>query len=108
MGEITINKKVYNGNNIIINNEKIIIDDVEKTPNSKEITIEVIGNIQSLDVDNCEKINIEGDCNKVSSVNGDIDCGDVGGSVSTVNGDVNAKNINGSVSTVNGDISEKH
>jgi hypothetical protein len=116
------NKKVDNiaGRNIVINNGKIIIDGVDVTPDSKQITIQITGNVDLLDVDVCEKITIAGEVgdiktgagdiecgnvkNDVSTASGDVKCNDVTGNVNTMSGDVKAKNISGKVSTMSGDI----
>jgi len=101
---IRINNKTYNGNSVIISNNKIIIDGVDQTPDSKNITINVVGNLQNLEVDSCESLKIDGNCYKVSTVSGDVICYGIEGNVSTVSGDVECKIINGDVSTVSGDI----
>jgi len=106
---ITINGVTYKGNNIVVNNNKVIIDGVKvDTKDYKEINIVVSGNLNSLEVDSCNTISIGGHCEDIETTNGDVDVsGDVHGNVKTTNGDVTAKSIIGKVKTTNGDISCK-
>jgi len=125
MAKITITTEntsvVYNGNSITITNGKVIIDGNDVTPQLKNISISVEGNIDVLKVDACNYVRVSNTVNSltttsgdvtcgnvtgnVQTTSGDIECGNVGGSVETVSGDVDAKAINGKVSTVSGDIS---
>jgi hypothetical protein len=125
MAKITISTEntsvVYTGNNVTITNGKVIIDGNDVTPQLKNISIAVEGNIDVLDVDACNFVKVSGTVNSltttsgditcdnvagnVHSTSGDIECGDVGGSVQTVSGDVDANVIKGKVSTLSGDIS---
>lgn len=123
MGSIVkINNQTYTGNNIVISNNKVMIDGKDCTPDSKSINVMVEGNIDGLSVGSCEKISVIGDVNKLSSVSGDIELtgsvngdvlstsgdieigGSVEGSVRTNSGDVKCKKVSGSVSTNSGDI----
>jgi len=102
---ININGKSYSGNNVTIKNNKIYIDGVNQTPvNDKVINITVDGNISKLDVDECEQIIVHGDCSKVSTMSGDVKCGNVTGNVKTMSGDVECGNVGGDVETMSGDI----
>lgn len=112
MAQIIINRKNFVGGNIHIGNGKVIIDgkDVTSEYNSeeKEINITVTGDIQSLEVDSCNKVLVTGNTGPVKTVSGDVDItGDVAGSVNTVSGDVDCGNIAGSVRTVSGDIKHR-
>lgn len=120
MSQIIINGKSYTGSSISINNNRIIINGNQINEDSKVINITIDGNIDSLDVDYCEKVVVNGFVNKLSTtsgdvecgnvnqtvktVSGDIECGNVGGDVSSTSGDIKAQNINGSVKTLSGDI----
>ena len=118
MSTIKINGKVYSGNNITIQNGKVIIDGKTTESNEKIINIIVEGNIETLKVDFCETIKANdvktlittsGDvtCNNVNSVettSGDIECNDVNGNVTSTSGDINCKSIKGNCRTVSGDI----
>lgn len=106
MGTITINGKTYSGNNINVINGKVIIDGVEQTPEGKQILIAVKGNVNTITVDSCEKIAVQGDIGNVKTMSGDVEVrGNVTGSVQTMSGDVEVGGeIHGNVSSVSGDI----
>jgi len=100
-------KTIVSGNgSIIISGNKVIIDGKDVTPDTKTINIQVTGNVQELEVDSCENLTISGDCNIVSSANGNISIGgSVGSSVTTSNGDIDiAGSVGGKVTTTNGNI----
>ncbi len=108
MSSITINGKTYQGNNISVINNKVFIDGQDQTPDSKTINISIEGNVETLKVDVCDKVVINGNVGSASSVSGDIDIqGDVLGGVTSVSGDIKCGTIGGSVSTVSGDIKNK-
>lgn len=111
MNTININGKTIhtNGGNICIGNGKITIDGKEVGfEDSKEINIEITGNVESLDVDSCNKINIKGDCTIVKTHNGSVDIeGNVNRDVSTHNGNIDCGNVGGSISTRNGNIKHR-
>ncbi len=111
------------GRSVIISNNRVIIDGKDFTPDGKEITIVVEGDIDKLEVDYCKSIKITGNVisarstsgnmniagevkDSVSTVSGDVEVdGSIGGSVTTTSGDVKAGGtIGGSVSTLSGDI----
>ncbi len=125
MSSITINGNSYSGRNVTINNGRVIIDGKDVSPDAKEITISVVGDIDALTVDYCNKISVQGNVREAKSTSGDIDiagsvagnvkttsgdveiAGLVGGDVSSTSGDVKCGNITGKVSTVSGDIKNK-
>lgn len=121
MSQIVINGRTYVGQSVSINNNKIVIDGkVTVNEESKEINIYIEGNVDSLNVDTCTKVMVNGFVNSLSTMSGDVECGNVnqsvktqsgdvecgnvGGDISTQSGDIKAKNINGSVKTMTGDI----
>ncbi len=107
---IKINNMNFFGRNINITNNKIIIDGVDVSSNfknDKEINISIVGDINDLSVDSCNKIKITGNANKVKTMSGDISCSDVNGDVTTTSGDIVCGNINSSATTVSGDIKAK-
>jgi hypothetical protein len=105
---IIINGVSYSGNSVTILNNKVIIDGKSVESNDKIINIEVNGNIDSLDVDNCESIKVKGDVGKVKSTNGNVKIeGSVNGDVSTTNGNISCFDVKGSVSTKNGNINKR-
>ncbi len=103
------NQIISNGNNnIIVSGNKIFIDGNDVTPDAKEINIEVNGNIERLEVDNCNNIKVIGECKSVKSHNASIDIeGNVDGDVTTHNGNIDCQNVSGSVSTKNGNIKHR-
>ena len=101
---ITINGKNIFGKNINISNGKVIIDGVDMTPDSKEITINVMGNIDTLDVDYAKEIKVNGDINKASTGSGDITCVNITGGARTGSGDIECETLNGDVQTGSGDV----
>ena len=101
---IVVNNKNYIGRSITINGGKVIVDGVDITPDSKEIEISVQGNIDSLSVDYCKEIRIEGDVNTLNNGSGDVTCNSVTNGVRTGSGDVECEVINGNVSTGSGDV----
>lgn len=72
MSTVTINGKTYSGNNIVVSNNKVIIDGKDITPDSKQININVEGNITDLKVDCCDKISIKGNVGSTTSFSGDL------------------------------------
>lgn len=110
MSTISVNGKTYTGRNVSMVGNKVFIDgkEADVDQESKVINIVVTGDIDSLKVEHCKTISIKGDVGSLSSVSGDVECGDVTGSVSTVSGDVRvAGQVAGGVSTVSGDIIQR-
>ena len=122
MAQVIINNRSVVGRSIVIVNGKVIVDGNDQTPDAKEITINITGDVENLEVDYCKALTVTGNAvdvkttsadieiggyvtGSVGSTSGDVDIsGDVGGSVSTVSGDVRCGSIAGSVKTVSGDI----
>ena len=99
---------VHGSGNIIVSKNKIFVDGVDVTPDSKEINISVNGNIDTIKVDNCNKFTVEESVKQISTISGDVEItGDVDGNVKTMSGDVDCGNIQGSVSTMFGNIKHK-
>jgi len=102
---ITINGVSYANDNASVVGNKIIIDGKDVTPDAKNITIHVDGNIDNLSVDCCNKLTVNGNVGELKTLSGDVDVtGDISGNVETVSGDVEASVIHGSVKTMSGDI----
>ena len=109
MSSVIINGKTYVGNNIIVSNGKIMIDGKNITSDDKVINITVNGDIDSLKVDTCNKLELIGNVTNINTVSGDVDInGDVSGSIQTVSGDVKCKNVGGSINTLSGDINHNN
>jgi len=120
MSSININGKSYIGSTVIVRNNKVTINGVDVTPDTKIVNIVVEGNVEEVSADYCDKIIVNGNVTTVTttsgdiqckdvagnakSSSGDIECGDVGGDVQSTSGDVKAENITGNVKTVSGDI----
>lgn len=105
---ITINGTTIVGDNVVISNGKIIVNGKDYTPDDKNITVSITGDLDILDVASCSSIKIIGNVNEVKTVSGDVEIsGSVGGNVKTTSGDVKCGDIGGSVTTVSGDIKNK-
>jgi len=100
---ITINGKSYNSSSITIKNNQVIVNGKE-IDMEKALTVVIEGNVESLKADVCKQITVKGSVDQLSTMDGDVTCGDVLGSVSTMSGDIEAKSIKGSVQTMSGDI----
>ena len=102
---------------------RVIIDGKDVTPDVKEITITVTGNVNSINVDFAKEVHVKGTvgdiktssgnvwCDNVTgnihTTSGDIKCEDIGGNVQTKSGDVYSLLISGNVKTISGDIKHK-
>ena len=107
---VTVNGVTYTGNrSVAVGNGRVVIDGKDVTPDAKQISIAVHGNVERLQVDSCEKISVTGDVGSVSTQTGDVDVGgNISGSVQTQTGDVDcAGSIGGKDSTQTGDIKHR-
>lgn len=103
---ISINGDNISGRSINISGNKIIIDGKDVTPDSKIINISITGDVDNLDVDYCQKIEVIGNVNKLSSTSGDISVsGNVSNSLKTTSGDIECGNVSGDIVTTSGDVS---
>jgi hypothetical protein len=106
---IRVNNVEYRGNSISISNGKVIIDGVEVkgTKDEKKINIVVEGNLESLDVDCCDKVEINGSADQVKTLSGNVHVkGDVTDSIKTMSGNVHVSGaVGGKVKTMSGNIS---
>ena len=74
----------------------------------KEINIYITGDIDKLEVDCCNKIEVNGQVRKVDTTSGDVEVkGDVTGDIETLSGDINCGSVGGDISTMSGDIIHK-
>lgn len=105
--KIFINGVTYEGDNVIIKNGVIQIDNNNLNINEKEIHINILGDIEKLKIDCCDDINIIGNVKEFKNGSGDVKCGDVG-SLQSSSGDVECQNISGDVKTSSGDVTTKH
>ena len=104
---VRVNGKTYRGNNITIINGEVFIDGTkaEELEDEKVINVVVDGNINTLDVDYCDKLEVTGECGSVTSKNGNIQVkGNVGGDVNNKNGNIVCRDVGGNAETKNGDV----
>ena len=107
MAQIIINGKSYVGNSISISKNQIIVNGTKIVEDSKIINISIEGNVDSLNVDSCEKVVVHGFVHSVSTMSGDVECLDVKKDVKTMSGSVECGNVSGDVSTASGDVKAK-
>ena len=95
-----------NGRTVIVQRGRVIVDGKDVTPKGEEkaIHISIEGNLDSLQVDVCDRIEISGSAGNVSTQSGGIQCGDVQGSIQTMSGDVRCGTVAGNVNTMSGDL----
>ena len=105
MCKIKINDNIYQGDSIEVINGKVVIDDKDVTPDSKEINIYVEGNVEILEVVACNKISVVGDVKTISAQSGDIHVtGNIEGAISTKSGNVRCSKVQGAISTTTGNV----
>lgn len=106
MAEIQINGNSFSGNNIVINNGRVIIDGKDVTPDQKVIDIQVHGDLNSLKVDSCNTCHVNGDVHgDVSSMSGDIDIQGSTHNVKSMSGDIEiGHHVTGNASSTSGNI----
>ncbi len=97
-----------NAKSISVVNGKVYIDggEVEIDENQKQISIEVQGDIETIQADVVEEIKVAG-CvkNDINTHSGYVKCGNVGGSVTTKSGAIDiAGSVESSASTQSGSI----
>lgn len=108
MTKITLTTKdtsnVYHGKSLTINNSCIIIDGNDVTPQLKNISISIEGNIEKIDVDACNYINVSGSVHTITNGSGDINCGNITGNVKTASGDIECGDVAGDINVTSGDV----
>ncbi len=92
------------GRSVTVVNGQVFVDDVDVTPDAKNITIEITGDVENLNVDTCRQVTINGNAQTVETAAGDDRCHDVNGPVETISGDIKCGNVQGNVKTVSGDV----
>lgn len=99
--------RISGGKHIVVRGGCVIIDGNEvELGEAKVINIQVQGDIQQVSADVCESLVVNGNAGRVTTVSGDVRCGNVEESVKTVSGDVYCQVVAGKVKTVSGDISK--
>lgn len=104
-GNFSIDGRSFSGKSVIINGNTLIIDGVTQEGSLVgDINITITGNVQTLSNErgsvSCKNVG------SVSTMSGDVICGDISGDVDTMSGDVDCGNIGGNVSTMSGDITK--
>lgn len=110
MPEIDVNGVKSFGRTVVISNGRVIIDGQEcgSTKDQKTINVIITGNLDSLRVDACNEITVNGDVRGDIQTNaGDVTCKDVTGDVSTMAGNIECANVAGSASTMAGNVRVK-
>lgn len=99
----SINKQSFSKGNITIVNRRVSVNGTE-IDLDKCLTLHIEGEVGEIRADYVKSIDVKGNVTSLSTMSGDVSCGDVAGSVSTMSGDVECKNVGGSVSTMSGDV----
>lgn len=99
-----------------VNGEKMSLDEMIKrgiasedgeSGANKGTEITIIGDVGRI-VNKFGKIVVEGSCNRVKTISGDVEIrGDVEGDVETTSGNISCGNVAGDVSTVSGRINHR-
>lgn len=105
---VTINGKTYSGRTVEVRNNKVFVDGKEAdAEDSKQITVQVTGDLGSLHVDNCEHVVVHGQVGSVETMSGNVQCGNVAGDVKTMSGNITCGDVEGGVQTMTGNIRKK-
>ena len=107
MSNININGRSYQGRNVTVNNNRVIIDGKEVGgEESPIIMITVDGDLDSLEMGSCDQLEVKGNCGTVKTQSGNVKCaGNITGNVKTMSGNVSCNgNIGGKVSTMSGNV----
>lgn len=125
MSQIIINNRSYQGKNVTINKNVVYIDGKRvDTEDDKVINISIEGNVDTLEVDACQTVTVNGEVKSLTTISGDVKTntvsnginttsgditvnGNVNGSINTISGDVDCGNVSGGVSTLSGDIKKR-
>lgn len=103
-GSIIINGKSFVGRNIIISDDKVIVDGQQvECDAEKQFDITINGTVESLETKS-GNVRVSGSVNRIKTVSGDVTVKECAGHINTISGDVKAKTIDCSVNTVSGDI----
>lgn len=101
---VTIDGRTFNGRNVTIQGDKVIVDGEEQTGSLiGPVTVVVNGNADSVETTS-GTVRITGSAGRVKTMSGDVHCGDVQGDVGTMSGDVTCAAIAGNAKTMSGDI----
>lgn len=102
--KVVIDGRTFIGRSIVINEDRVIIDGIEQSGSLVgPVNIIVSGHVELID-GTFGSVTVQGSCESVKTMSGDVKCGDVYGPVSTLSGDVDCSVILGHVKTMSGDI----
>lgn len=88
---IQINGKTYSGNNVIINNGKVIIDGVNQDQiDEKIINVNIVGSVENMKYISGD-VNVDGDVNNMKYISGNVHC-NVANNMKYVSGSVKWNN----------------
>ena len=106
MAQVIVNGSVINGDNIEISKNNVKVDGVDYSFEVDKLGIQIIGDVKSLNIKACNTVKIEGSCELVDTLSGDVTVdGNVNGNVNTKSGDVSVKgDVKQSVKTMSGDV----
>ena len=91
--------------NIRVVDGRVLVDGVEVVSSVISIQLEIVGNVNYLQADECRDIKISGHVNgDISLGSGSVCCSDVYGSVTTMSGSVDCGSIKGNVQTTTGSV----
>ena len=111
MATISLNGKTIrvSGSNISVINGKVYSDGkLVEVPEQKTINIVVEGDVQTLKVDACDQVTVNGTCENVEVQTGNVIIkGDVSGNVQSDVGDITCGNVGGNCKTDVGNINRK-
>lgn len=105
-GHTIINGQKFKGNNISINNGKVIVDgEIQNGSLINEINVAVHGSVQILETQSGNVI--AQNVGEINTGSGDVECVSVTGSIRTGSGDVNCGDVGGNIRTGSGDVTHK-
>jgi hypothetical protein len=107
MSTIVVNGRTYHtdGGSVSNINGVVTVDGIRvDLGDEKEINIVVNGDISKLKVDYCKNLKVDGNVNELQTSSGDVECGNVTGSIQTSSGDVECRNVGGNIRTSSGDV----
>ncbi|WP_244814885.1 hypothetical protein [Caballeronia sp. Lep1P3] len=92
MASITINGRTVTGERVTVRGNRVTVDGEDVgTGDAPRVTIEIHGNVESIQAESCERLAVHGQVGDVSVVSGNVNCCDIAGKVSTTSGNVNRR-----------------
>lgn len=76
------------GNKWYLNGKEVNINDYCQNSENNHITINIEGSLDRLEIDSCDRIIVHGDCKRIRTNCGDIECRNVEGDVRTNMGSI--------------------